>query len=273
LDIPLDFKSKKYNQMKKLSIVFVVFSICFVSCNIYNGGNTIKGDGNIIKSEKTVSSFDKVRVNGFCDVIYHASSQYSTVVSVDSNLLDYVEISTSNNTLKIRTKDGSYSFTKFEVDVYCPQITEVSISGSGSFNCADKMVVPAFKFDVSGSGDLKGTFECDNFSSHISGSGDVNARVECKDFSSHISGSGDVSVSGNSKNSTVHVSGSGNFNGKEFKTNNASLHINGSGDVYICVEDSIIADISGSGNITYSGNPKIDISTSGSGRIKNDKEK
>ena len=241
--------------MKKLSVIFASFligiSICLVSCNIHYSTNTIRGDRNIITSEEAVSPFREIYISGSATVNYHASSEYRVLLTVDSNLLEYVEIDTKGNTLHIGTENGNYSFTKFVVDIYCPHITKVSSSGSVDFECMDKMVVPTFEATISGSGNLKGTFECD-------------------DFSVCISGSGDVAVVGESKNSTINISGSGDFKGREFKTNNTKVQVTGSGDVRVWVMDYLNADISGSGDIVYRGSPKIDFNTSGSGRIKSE---
>jgi len=240
---------KMNNVMNKFlsSLIFAIFvigiAINAVSCH--------KGDGDIITSEKTVSSFDEIHISSSANVHYYPSEETRVVVTVDENLLKYVKITEKNNVLQIGTKNGNYLFTKFMVDVYCPYIKEITVSGSGSFESLDKIVVSAFESKISGSGNIKGNFECDN-------------------FSIHISGSGNATVSGNAKNLDVNISGSGKFNGREFKTDNADIRISGSGNVYIWVVDYLKAHISGSGNIIYRGNPKIDFSGSGSGQLKSE---
>ena len=258
--------------MKKLSVIVglvIGISVVFVSCYVYNS-KAIRGDGNIITFEKEISSFETVQIRGGVRVNYHASNEYRAVVSVDSNLAQYVNITQRNNRLTIGTKEGSYSFTEFEVDIYCPFVKEVSVSGSVNFECMDKMVVPTFTFDVSGSGNLNGSFDCNKFSAHISGSGKINGSVECSDFSVRISGSGGVTVSGTAQNSDINISGSGSFHGREFKTNTSNSQVSGSGNIHIWVVDYLNATISGSGGIIYRGNPKINFSSSGSGRIKSE---
>ncbi len=251
------------NMGRLLSILlFAVFAIIIISCH--------KGDGNIITSEKMVSSFEEVSISSNAQVSFHESQEYRVVLTVDENLLKYVKITEKNNILHVGTKNGSYSFTKFMVDVYCPLLTEVSISGSGSFETLEKIVVPTFKSKISGSGKCNANVECDNFAAEISGSGSFNTNVECDNLTATISGSGNITVNGTSNNSTVKISGSGKFKGIEFKTNNADIRVSGSGDVYTWATDYLKAYISGSGDITYRGTPKIDFSGSGSGRIKSE---
>jgi len=236
--------------MKYLRIISLIFTIVisavFVSCGTIF---PIKGNGNLTSSEKTFSSFEKINVIGTAEVRFYASREYKTVVTVDSNLLEYTEIVTRGNTLNIGIKNGNYLFTKYLVDVYCPLVTGVSVSGSGRFEGKDKINVSTFTSDVSGSGRIEGT-------------------IECETFSAEITGSGYITVTGNSRDLDIDISGSGNFNGLEFSINNATVHISGSGKVNINVYENLNVDISGSGEINYLGSPKIDSKISGSGRLK-----
>ena len=235
--------------MKKLNIVSLVLIIGFLGgCSLVNI-NLIRGNGNLITSEKSFSSFEKINISGSVEVRFYASQKYRTIVTVDSNLLEYTEIDTRGNTLNIEAKRGSYSFTKYLVDVYCPAVNGVSISGSGCFVGMDKISVSAFSSNVSGSGRIEGTIETENFSAKISGSGNITAT-------------------GNGGDSDIDISGSGSFNGNEFGINRASVRISGSGKANVNVSEYLNANISGSGNINYRGNPKVDSKISGSGRVK-----
>jgi len=254
--------------MKKSSIaamIFVIgFSVICLSCLIF----PIMGNGNLVSTERTVSSFEKISISGSSEVRFHASQAYRVVVTVDSNLSDYVDIYTRNRELIIRTKNGNYSFTKFLVDVYCPVLAGISVSGSGSFTGIDKIITSSFETNISGSGKTEGTIECGNFSAKISGSGETNYNVICNNLIADISGSGEITITGTGKDSNIKISGSGDFNGIEFKTNSVSAQISGSGNLSIWVLDYLKATISGSGSIRYRGNPRIDYSGSGSGRLR-----
>jgi hypothetical protein len=231
---------------KKIILVAILgISISLVSCGkIFPE----KGNGKITTTEQSVSSFSKIDVSGSEDVRFHASDEYRVEVTADENLQDVVKIKTESNTLKIGRKHGMYKFTTFEVDVYCPVVTAIAVSGSGDFNAVDKINTSSFSVTVSGSGNVGGEIECDNF----------DAR---------ISGSGEITISGSSSNADIHISGSGKFHGENFVTNNADAKISGSGDLYLNIIDHLNARISGSGKVYYYGNPQIDSNISGSGRI------
>jgi len=235
--------------MKKLSIISLVFIIGFFEGCSLDNIFYIRGNGNLITSEKSVSSFEKINISGSAEVRFYASQEYRAVVTADSNLLEHTEIETRGNTLNIGSKNGIYTFTKYLVEVYCPAVNRVSISGSGRFVGMDSINVPAFTTNVSGSGRIECTIESD-------------------DFSAKISGSGNIMVTGNGKNSDIDISGSGSFNGNEFGVNKAAVRISGSGKANINVSEYLNASISGSGNINYRGDPKVDSKISGSGHIR-----
>ena len=232
----------------KLVSSIIWIAVVFASCSNVTAK---KGNGELVTSEKAVSTFEKIAfTGGFAEVRFYASKEYRAVVTVDSNLAEYVEVFTDKNVLNIKTKKTqSISPTKFTVDVYCPALSGFSLSGSGSFTGVDKIVSPTFAADISGSGKVNGTFECDNFSVRVSGSGDITAA-------------------GSANNTTIAISGSGNFNGNGFETKNASIQVSGSGDANIGVSDNLTANISGSGKITYRGEAKVESNVSGSGKIK-----
>jgi hypothetical protein len=242
--------------MKNLCVLFLIFigiSVVFTSC--VGMPIPIQGNGDIITTDqKIVSSFDKIGVSNNAIVKVHKDSETRVTLTVDSNLLEYVELKVWNTTLNIGAKwGGSYSFTKFIVDIYCPNIVGVSISdlgyGSGKVELVDKIITPSFNASVSGSGKIEGA-------------------VESNTYSARVSGSGNIVISGTSKDSNINVSGSGDFNGKEFKTNNCTVKISGSGDVSIWVIENLKAHVSGSGKVTYLGRPKIDFSGTGSSKIR-----
>ncbi|MDR1469404.1 MAG: DUF2807 domain-containing protein [Spirochaetaceae bacterium] len=207
------------------------------------------GNGNIITDERNLLPFQEITVSGGTEVRFHTSTEYRAVVTIDSNLNEYFETIVRNEALIIKHKPlRSYLFTKEIVDVYCPSIAGITISGSGRFEAIDKITTPVFKTDISGSGTIYGTIESNSFSARISGSGEIN-------------------ITGSSQGAEIKISGSGYFNGTELRINDCSIDISGNGKVNVFVEDNLNGKISGLGRIKYRGNPKIDFRNSGSGRI------
>jgi hypothetical protein len=204
----------------------------------------------MISTERTLSSFEEIHIAGsMMNVRFHASEEYRAVVTIDSNLKEYVILNITNKVLNIDLKDGySYSLTDFTVDIYCPSMSGISILGSGHFEAVDKIITETFKAGITGSGQIEG-------------------KIECNHLSARITGAGEIKIKGIGKTVNVDISGSGDFHGMEFQHNKATVRVSGSGNVAIWTAEYLDAKISGSGSIKYRGNPKIDYSCSGSGRL------
>lgn len=234
--------------MNRIIKILVIMASINISFN-YKSDTTIKGNANLITSENKVADFEKINISSNAEVHYHVSENFRIVVTIDENLAEYVEIVTENNILNVRTKKGSYSFTKFLVDIYSPTLNSISVTSAGSFISKDKITVPKLEISLSGSGKIKGL-------------------IECKSLLAKVSGAGKIHITGNSNKANIFISGSGKFNGTNFNINKANVDVSGSGSADIFVTDNLKANISGSGKINYQGEPKINTNIKGSGRIR-----
>ena len=146
---------------------------------------------------------------------------------------------------------------------------DLNVSGSGTLK-VDIDARGDVEADVSGSGDLELKGKCRTFDSDVSGSGSVKidaAIAERADFG--VSGSGKIYASGTSESVKTSISGSGKVLAANLETNRCEVRISGSGDVEINVKNELDANISGSGSISYKGNPsKVNSHASGSGSVR-----
>ncbi|MGB5321714.1 head GIN domain-containing protein, partial [Lutimonas sp.] len=153
--------------------------------------------------------------------------------------------------LKIKWKKGVNIRTKNNtiVTVHFKNINSLAMSGSGDIISKDVIKGNSLKMAVAGSGDIKIEMDVQMAKSAISGSGDIKLSGKATEFEAAVSGSGDVEA-------------------YDLKTEKAELKVAGSGSIGISVEKEIIARVSGSGDIKYKGQPRIeDIKVSGSGKI------
>lgn len=146
---------------------------------------------------------------------------------------------------------------------------DLNVSGSGSLQI-ELEASGELEADVSGSGyiDLKGS--CRSFNSDISGSGKVMMSTTIKEKASFgISGSGKVEASGTANEVKAVISGSGRVYAANLETEKCEVRISGSGDVQINVKSELDANISGSGSVSYKGNPNhVNSHASGSGHVR-----
>ena len=236
--------------LKSIAALFVTI-LFLTSCNAQKYGR-IKGSGNIINETRNVGSFDKVAVSGSFDVFLVEGNEGNIDIKIEDNLLAYLVTEVDNGKLKIKWKKGTSINTRKGVvlTVYYKGIEAVSLSGSG---------------DIIG----KDLLKSNNFKVTVAGSGDIKLNVKTNEIDAAISGSGDIDLEGSSESFTAAIAGSGDIDAVNLKTDKAALRISGSGGITITVINELNAKISGSGDIKYKGNPKIeDIKVSGSGDVR-----
>ena len=131
------------------------------------------------------------------------------------------------------------------------------------------------KLFISGSGDIisRNTIkDADIIEMKVSGSGDINISADAPSIKATISGSGTITSSGRTKDFAGTITGSGDLKCKNLLSENASVTITGSGTAHVYASVHLVAKVTGSGDIFYSGNPgSPDIRKTGSGTIQAEK--
>jgi hypothetical protein len=209
------------------------------------------GNRDIISVNRPVfSPFDSIVLGTSATLNIYQDSEAKIQIATDSNVEKYIETNINGNILTIQeTKGVSLKPTECIVHVYTPNVSNLSISGSGDIL-------------------LINTIKTDNLSLRISGSGEIKGTIESNNLQIRISGSGELKLTGTSNEAIIDISGSGDINSEDLKIENAKIKISGSGEVKITVNNKLEGETSGSGSIMYKGNPRIDFSGSGSGKIK-----
>lgn len=217
-------------------------------------GKKVKGDGNVVTIERSVGDYDGVSLAGWFDVDLVAGNEGEITLKGESNLLEHIKTEVKDGTLVIKTENGmnlrpSSWNTGIHITVPIESISEVSLSGSG---------------DIVG----KTTIQSDSFSTRIAGSGDISLTVEAEQVEASLSGSGDINLAGRTTDLNISVSGSGDVKAYELEAEFVKATVSGSADIKVTANQSLVARVSGSGDIEYRGNPKkIDTKSSGSGDI------
>lgn len=146
---------------------------------------------------------------------------------------------------------------------------DLNVSGSGSLQ-VETISNGSVNADVSGSGDLTLKGSCTNFESDVSGSGKVELTITVNGLADFgISGSGKIHAEGTAKEVKAGISGSGRVMAANLETDKCTVRISGSGDVEINVKSDLDATITGSGSVSYRGNPAhMNSHSSGSGKVR-----
>ncbi|WP_372774988.1 head GIN domain-containing protein [Mangrovibacterium sp.] len=184
-------------------------------------------------------------------------SKQSVELVGKASTLDQIVTEVKDRQLIIRFKTKNllwkdFETGKIEIFITVPDITALTVSGSGDIINDGPINSRILSLTASGSGSIK----LDDL---------VSERIKTT-----ISGSGNVELDGNesAQDLNITISGSGGFNGEDFEAEDVTVRIAGSGSARIHCNNSLIARIAGSGDVLYNGNPRIDQSIAGSGNVK-----
>ena len=227
-------------------ILFSLFILAVFSSCVYAQE---KGNGNVVKEDRTVSSFTGLDVEDGIDVILSQGSSHSLTIEADENLLEILKTEVSGGILKIYLDKNVWERETLKAYVTVTELSSLSVSGGGDVT-ADKVIeVADLKVSVSGGGDVDFDTKGNSVKTNISGGGDIEMKADVKGMFIDISGGGDLELT---------------LNGSELEGN-----ISGGGDAEISLGSKLTSfsmDISGGGDLELKGSSdKIKVSISGGG--------
>lgn len=209
---------------------------------------SIKGKGEQTSASADLEPFSRLGVDIPADVQIHLSDRFHYEIEGYQNIVPLVDFTVKDNQLKIiSTKNIG---TASRIILHLPEnlLTEVSIAGAAVI----KVNAPV---------------RVEQFNAKIAGSGSLQIEVETQILKTQLAGSGRATFSGSAERHDVNIVGSGTVQATSLDSQWAQVKIAGSGDARIKVARQLLANIVGSGNVYLSGNPDIDSSTLGSGKV------
>lgn len=233
----------KHTTLKSLWLV----SLLFIGLNVASAAD----------ETREVAAFSEISLRIPAKVHLEQGSKQSIEISGKESTLEQIVTEVKDRQLIIRftTKNmlwKEFETGKIEIFITVPEITALTVSGSG---------------DIINEGPIDARI----LSLTCSGSGTINlSDLKSERLKATVSGSGNIAVGGkqSAADLSVNLSGSGNFRGGDFEAKDVSVRISGSGGADVHCTNSLIARVAGSGNVRYKGNPRIDQSIAGSGNVK-----
>ena len=153
-------------------------------------GGTAHGNGDVVAQERQARGFERVELRGMGSVRIRQGEDYRVVVTMDSNLQERVDVSVARGTLVINVRQSqNLRPTRFEIDVYMPDLREVILSDAAKAPTLDMRVSGAGNADaqnaragavsvgISGAGNVR-AWATDTLRVRISGTGSVARKGE-----------------------------------------------------------------------------------------------
>jgi hypothetical protein len=234
--------------MRRILISFLPV-IIFCSCQ------SISGSGNIVTQTRHLNQFEGVKASGSIDIEVMNDQSQLVKVEADDNIMPYIITKVEDGMLDVHLKPNfMYHDINAKVYVSSSVLSKLSVSGSGSITSKDTLR------------------DADEIEFKVGGSGDIDAFVEAPSIIAKIGGSGTVTLHGRTKDLNCSIGGSGDIKCANLLSEKTTASITGSGTAHVYASVHLVAKVTGSGDIYYSGNPTSpEIHATGSGSVQAEK--
>jgi len=192
------------------------------------------GSGNLVTLDKSFSDFTVIDAGWGFEVNITKSDTYSVSITVDDNMIDYVQVTKSGSTLNIGLKPGTYGRVTLKANIEVPLLRELHLSG-GSHGFVNGFYVPPY------------------FSSN---------------FILSLSGGSHAEMEGSANAISIEASGGSHLDLSDFPVHNAYVDLSGGSRATINIDGRLDADLSGGSQLYYIGEPTLgDIDISGGSEL------
>ncbi len=232
----------------------ILFASLFIGISTLTAGchmRDLRGNGNVIKQDRKISSFNEIEVSGAFEVFLKQGDVEAITVEADENLMPYIRTEVVSGTLIIETKDNLFHhMTEMKVYITFKGLREIELSGAVDIRTQNQLNLSDLKIDVSGASN-------------------ANLDIAVQKLELDGSGASKIFFKGSAVNVEMDLSGASDIFAYDMPAENYKISISGAGKAEINVQKSISAEISGAGSIKYKGSPAtIDQEVSGAGTIK-----
>ena len=249
--------------MKRLLTAFACVAILALgtaSCKIitykgeirvHDGKDSVTASGEVSTRSYSCADFTGISASGSMTVNY-VPGDYGVEITTYDNIFDYIEVYVNNDScLVVGFKDSTIKNCDIlEVNVSCPGLDMVSLSGAVDMNMpegldagdfrlmmsgASQFVADGFvsagniSFDVNGAG--KATFasvKAKEFEAEFDGAGELNLNdVDCGNIDLQVSGTGKAYLAGRAGSTTVSISGAGNVDARNLECADFNSRVSG----------------------------------------------
>jgi len=216
---------------------------------VSSGPAMVQGNGNVVEESRAVGAFTRIHLQGVGNLYVRQGAREELRVRAEENLLEYLKTETRAGELVI-WKDGGTLLNTAPIEYHLTlvDLERAALAGAGRIEGSD-LHTGVLTLRLSGVGSIE------------------LANLTASGLDVESSGVGDVTLSGSTQEQSIRLSGLGNYNGDALASVEADVLIARSGSATVRVRDRLTATINGSGNIYYIGDPTVDSSISGSGRV------
>jgi hypothetical protein len=213
--------------MKKVALLLVLLPLLVAGCHGGFGGQ-IRGSGKRELQKRDVAPFTSISTEGAFTIEVTCQKDLSLEVEGDDNILELVTSEVRGNVLRIKNTKNYSTNEPVKFKISVPNLEGFSLNGAG-------------RIDIKGMNNEK--FEID------------------------ANGAPTISVSGTTKMLDIGVNGAGTINTTKLHASRGVVDANGAARIDLDVADQLDATISGPSTVTYKGDPVVNKTVHGPGKV------
>ena len=208
----------------KTKLFVVCLLVALAGCDI--GG--IRGNGRLITEQRKVDPFVNIEAGGAFRVDWQSGSP-SASITVDENLMRYVEMEVRDKILHVRTTRSIRPRHSIKLQLTSNALESASFSGASRLT-AHQLSGSKFYLETRGASNATLDGAVDELIANLTGASDLRAE--------------------------------------SLQTKTAQVSVTGAGDARIAVSDNLKVSITGAGKVEYVGDPHIQREITGAGSIR-----
>jgi len=233
------------------TLVIGLILLNFVSFQ-YSYSQFIKGNGNLIKSERKVSGFQTVEVHDGIDLYITQGNTEKLQIEAEENLHQYIKTENEQGNLKIYLSKTIWKSETIKVHLTIKSITGLSASGGSDVETTNTLKLTELSIICSGGSDARIAIEAEKLKFKATGGSDGYLRGSVKNFLAKGSGGSDIKAF-------------------ELKSIDCFIEVTGGSDAEVNVSGLLNASASGGSDVAYKGMPSsIDSNMSGGSSLHHD---
>ena len=207
-----------------------------------NAQNSIVGNGQITKEQRTLDTFDKLTVRVGMRVKITTGDAAVAELEGESNMLEHVITDVKNGELTVMlAQNKSYNQTKgVTVTIHVAKLDEVQVSTG----CTVESDLP---------------IRASTLTATVETGSRLMAPVNVKNLVLTVKGGSQASLEGTATEADIRLSGAGKLSADKLSIKQASLHLNGASRADVHVTGTLSAVADGVSTLNYSGNPTVKI--------------
>lgn len=220
-------------------------------CMLLGCVSGVVGSGNLTTREFDLAGFVRVEAGSTFVVDIAQAPGYRVAVTADDNLFQYLDVSVSGSTLRLRVRPGvSLNRATLKATIAMPTLEALNLSGAARGNVTGLQSTAGLNLDLSGASALTGSLAA----------GDI--RVEA-------SGASQVTLTGSGGNLRLNGSGASQLDLGGLAVRDADVELSGASRSTVNASGRLDAELSDASTLVYRGNPTLGrIETSGGSTLR-----